>query len=69
MIREGITLSYEEYSELAQKAQKAEQGLKKNDYHRKDANLSTMGFLKNSVDQTNDVKFSRKTLEEALGNT
>ncbi|KAI7744717.1 hypothetical protein M8C21_029424 [Ambrosia artemisiifolia] len=67
MIREGITLSYEEYSELAQKAQKAEQVVKKNDYHMKDANLSTMGFLKNSVDQTNDVKFSRKTLEEALG--
>ncbi|KAJ0753041.1 putative WEB family protein [Helianthus annuus] len=67
MIREGITLSYEEYSELSQKAQKAEQVFKKNDYHRKDVNLSTMGFLKNSGDQTDDVKFSRKTLEEALG--
>ncbi|KAI3705680.1 hypothetical protein L1987_75921 [Smallanthus sonchifolius] len=67
LTREVITLSYEEYSQLTQKAQKAEEVLKKNDYLRKDANLSTMGFLKNSIDQTDDVKFSRKTLEEALG--
>lgn len=69
LIREGITLSYEEYSALAQKAQKAEEVFKKNDYLRKDANLSTMAFLRNSIDQNNDVKFSRKTLEQALGNT
>lgn len=67
--REGITLSYEEYSELTQKAQKGEEGFKKSGYYRKDASLSTMGFIKNSVDQIDDVKFSRKTLEEALGNT
>ncbi|XP_076953495.1 WEB family protein At3g51720-like isoform X2 [Bidens hawaiensis] len=65
--REGITLSYEEYSELTQKAQKGEEGFKKTGYYRKDASLSTMGFIKNSVDQIDDVKFSRKTLEEALG--
>ncbi|KAJ9545834.1 hypothetical protein OSB04_025541 [Centaurea solstitialis] len=72
-IREGITLSYEEYSALAQKAQKADEICKKNDggnelsYRRKDANLSTMAFLKNSIEQTDDVRRSRKTLEEALG--
>lgn len=66
--REGITLTYEEYSELAQKAQKSEEVFKKSDHHRKDANLSTLGYLKSSIDQTDDVKFSRRTLEEALGN-
>ncbi|GJS14381.1 WEB family protein-like protein [Tanacetum coccineum] len=67
LMREGITLSYEEYSALAQKAQKAEEVLKRSDYHRKDVNLSSMAFLKNSLDQSDDVKFSRKTLEDALG--
>ncbi|KAI3757799.1 hypothetical protein L6452_05342 [Arctium lappa] len=73
LIREGITLSYEEYSALAEKAQKAEESCKKNDggnellYHRKDANLSTMAFLKNSIEQTDDTRRCRKTLEEALG--
>ncbi|KAK9075419.1 hypothetical protein SSX86_003742 [Deinandra increscens subsp. villosa] len=67
LTRGEITLSYEEYSELAQKAQKAEEACKKNGYNRKDANLSTMGFLKNSNYQTDDMKFSRKTLKEALG--
>ncbi|XP_024971107.1 WEB family protein At2g40480-like [Cynara cardunculus var. scolymus] len=73
LIREGITLSYEEYSALAQKAQKAEEICKKNDggnelsYHRKDANLSTMAFLKNSIEHADDARRSRKTLEEALG--
>ncbi|KAI7736830.1 hypothetical protein M8C21_021514 [Ambrosia artemisiifolia] len=66
-VSEGITLSYEEYRELAQKARKAEEVSKKNDYHRKDANLSTMAFLKNAMDQTDSAKFRRNTLEDALG--
>ncbi|MFS7949795.1 putative WEB family protein [Helianthus anomalus] len=68
LVHDGITLSYEEYCELTQKARKAEDvSNKKNDYHRKDANLSTMVFLKNSMDHTDDAKFRRKTLGEALG--
>ncbi|KAJ0833499.1 putative WEB family protein [Helianthus annuus] len=67
LVRDGITLSYEEYCELTQKARKAEDVSKKNDYHRKDANLSTMAFLKNSMDHTDGAKFRRKTLGEALG--
>nr|XP_043617162.1 WEB family protein At2g40480-like isoform X2 [Erigeron canadensis] len=66
LVREGITLSYEEYSALAEKAQKADEGFKKNGYYRKDANLSTMAFLKNAMDQTDTLKCSRRTLEEAL---
>ncbi|KAD6796497.1 hypothetical protein R6Q59_019726 [Mikania micrantha] len=68
LIREGITLSYEEYSELAEKAQKSEDVSKKHDCHRKDAaNQSPMAFIKNAIDQTDDVRFSRKTLGDALG--
>ncbi|XP_071728677.1 WEB family protein At2g40480-like [Rutidosis leptorrhynchoides] len=67
LVREGITLSYEEYSALAEKAQKAEEVFKKYEYDRKDSKLSTMAFLKNSNNQTDNMKYSRRTLEEALG--
>ncbi|KVI07049.1 Protein of unknown function DUF827, plant [Cynara cardunculus var. scolymus] len=63
LIREGITLSYEEYSALAQKAQKAEEICKKNDGPRSDAangrNLeSRNGFFR---ERSDDIQTRKST--------
>ncbi|KAK3015199.1 hypothetical protein RJ639_005408 [Escallonia herrerae] len=70
---EGITLSLEEYSALAQKAQKAEELCQKKViganvmHHKNDTKLSKVAILKKLEETTEDYKYSRKSLEEALG--
>ncbi|XP_057972134.1 WEB family protein At2g38370 [Malania oleifera] len=68
---EGVTLSFEEYSSLTQRAQDAEELSKKKVIDAmlqvEEANVSKMEILKSVEEATQEVKSSRKTLEEALG--
>lgn len=70
---EGITLSYEEYSVLTQKARKGEELSNKEVgdgnalKHQNGENLSRMAFSNGLEERKEDVKCRRKTLEEALG--
>uniref|UniRef100_A0A5B7AHF2 WEB family protein n=1 Tax=Davidia involucrata TaxID=16924 RepID=A0A5B7AHF2_DAVIN len=69
---EGITLSFEEYSSLVQKAQKAEDLSKKRAvdtmHHIDDANVSKVDILKKLEETTEEAKHGKKSLGEALGN-
>ncbi|KAA8533994.1 hypothetical protein F0562_031511 [Nyssa sinensis] len=69
---EGVTLSFEEYSALAQKAQKADK-LSKNRAidtmcHVDEADVSKLAILKKMEETTEEVKQSKTSLGEALGN-
>ncbi|KAK2647498.1 hypothetical protein Ddye_014987 [Dipteronia dyeriana] len=67
---EGVTLSYEEYSSLTSKSRDAEELFKRKvvDSMLKvdDANVSKMEILKRVEEATEEVKTTKKALEEAL---
>ncbi|KAK6786572.1 hypothetical protein RDI58_015097 [Solanum bulbocastanum] len=71
---EGITISYEEYYALAQKAQQAEELCKikfvdSNAMHRtNEANQSEVSITKKMEETTKEIRHNRSTLEEALDN-
>ncbi|CAJ1948442.1 unnamed protein product [Sphenostylis stenocarpa] len=67
---DGVTLSFEEYTALTYKAREAEEHSKKRVVDAMllvdEANVSKMGILKKVEEATEEVKTSRKALEEAL---
>lgn len=67
---EGITLSFEEYSSLTSKARDAEESCKRRVIDATllvdEANVSTTEILKKVEEATEEVKISKKALEEAL---
>ncbi|PON32414.1 WEB family [Parasponia andersonii] len=67
---QGITLSFEEYSSLIRKARDAEELSKKRVvdvmHQVDDANISKMEILKKVEEATEEVRTTKRTLEEAL---
>uniref|UniRef100_A0A5B6Z0J4 WEB family protein n=1 Tax=Davidia involucrata TaxID=16924 RepID=A0A5B6Z0J4_DAVIN len=67
---EGVTLSFEEYSSLTCKAREAEEASKRKVVdamlEADEANVSNMEILKRVEEATEEVKTSKKVLEEAL---